>query len=83
MIDIDLTGIEKKSFFDRFKLPKKFIAINPKSVELKDIFFSYEENSYLSVFRLIGKIVNNSAFFVNDPDSLERISIRIILEEGI
>lgn len=83
MRDIDLSGIKERTFFEKFKIPKKFIAVNFFNPELSEIFSEYEENAYTSIFLFIKKLIDNSVFFINNTDRVKKKAIEIIVKRGV
>ncbi len=80
--DIDLSIISYNKFFRRTGYPRRFIALNMRSSELKAILELYENNHELALYRFFKMIRDKSMFFYTEKDiSFLRI-LRTILKNG-
>lgn len=62
--------------------PKRFIAVNPNGVFVREYCALFERNPQLAAFKLIQKLTRDSLFLSEDSEKIRRVSSRILVEEA-
>lgn len=81
-MDIDLSEISSSDFFKNLKYPKKFIAVNLRSVQIAPYVDLYQKNPGLAIYRFLDNIVERSLFFISDKNIARRKIIRRVINNG-
>ena len=80
--DVDLSIISYRKFFKRTGYPKRFIALNMNSPDIRDVLELYESKRDLALFRFFKIITETSLFFYTDKDVSVMKILRTILKNG-